>query len=80
MCVFAGIKLNQGTYISKTHIHFKEVLQHATWVHLAHSEGFKSILIALIGCVWDCWIAAGEVRALWAGGRGRRGGGGLPRG
>ena len=42
-------------------MHYEEVLRHATWVHLAHSEGFKDIFIALIGCIWDCWIAAGEV-------------------
>jgi hypothetical protein len=57
----SGIKLNQGTYISKSHQHYNEIVRHAMSVHKAASEGFKDVLIMIIGCIWDCWIAANEV-------------------
>lgn len=54
-----GIKLSSG-YIPKSHQHFDEVLHHATMVHLAHSEGWKDVLIELIGAIWDIWAALRE--------------------
>lgn len=56
----AGIKLKSG-YIPGGHAHFGEILRHAVMVHKAASEGFKDVLIQIIGCIWDCWAAANEV-------------------
>ena len=60
MCDLTGIKLNSGSYIPKSHARFEEVLQHATWVHMAHSWGWKRVLVELIGHIWDLYIALGD--------------------
>ena len=59
-CVLAGIKLNQGGYIPFSHVRYEEVLQHATWVHMAHSWGWKIVLSQLIGHIWDLYVALGD--------------------
>ena len=46
-------------------------MEHATYVHLAHSQGWKEVLIMLIGRVWDMWRALGEdpqdrLRTFWS--------------
>ena len=58
--VYTGIKLGSGEYIPKSHMHYDEVLEQSTVVQLAHSEGWKAVLVELIGCIWDVWIALGE--------------------
>lgn len=52
--------MDTGHYIPRTHPHYEEVLVHATWVHAAHSEGWKDVLILVIGLLWDWWAACGE--------------------
>lgn len=64
-----GIKLSSG-YIPKSHKHFDDIIIHATMVHLAHSEGWKDVLIELIGTIWDMWIffggdPGGHLKTFW---------------
>lgn len=65
-----GIKLGGGSYIPKSHDKFQEIMEHCTFVHLAHSELWKDTLVDLIGHIWDLWVALGEdpqghLKTLW---------------
>lgn len=51
----------------KVHELFRTFSKHCHVVHLAHSEGWKDVLIELIGAIWECWIAVRYVNPVMAG-------------